>query len=315
MTTIGKEIRETLFKKLKESNKSIAKQSVMVYLRNIIRLYKLSESKTSIVKPTWLTVKLIKKISENKQSRHLFLAAVKFLQSIKKTGDTRYKKWYAKMIESSNAYKKIRTNAKLSTKEISKIGKTSFKDFCVTVRKLIPSIGRLLHKSIDTVKMKDLMRIQEVLVLLFYCELPLRNEIANVVIKSIDKQHHNFLKKTKHGYTLVMNQHKTAKKVGIRTHKLPKSLARILNKFIPMSGKLVEHNYLLSTSRGKRMSTNALSKYLTQVTKHHFGTGFSSQIIRILFAQHHMKNLKEAEKASEKLGHKSLAMTLSYAKQ
>ena len=60
---------------------------------------------------------------------------------------------------------------------------------------------------------------------------------------------------------------------------------------------------------------NALTKYLVKITKAHFGTGFSSQIIRILFAKSKLKGLKAAKDAQEALGHASLETTMSYAKE
>ena len=151
--------------------------------------------------------------------------------------------------------------------------------------------------------------------LLFFCEIPLRNELASVKIDNITKQHDNHFQKNKAGYTLILNDHKTKKAVGSRTHKISKSIARILNKFIPFVRKVTEHGYLLTTARGNRMSMNALSKYLAKITKSHFGTGFSSQIIRILFAQSKIAGLEAAKEAQESLGHKSLETTLSYAKK
>ena len=314
MQKIDPKTRGALFEKIKKLGK-LSDASAMVYVRNIIRLHKISETKTGILKPTWLTGKLIEKVKANSQSRHLFLAGVKLLQSLNKKSGKRWDSWYSQMINSSNAYKQKRGEAKLSEKEVKKIGNTTFKDFCITVRKLIPPIRRTLSKPLDTVTLKNVLRIQEVLVLLFFCEIPLRNELASVKINDVSKKHDNHFDKNKSGYTIVLNDHKTVKSVGSRTHKISKSIARILNKFIPMVRKVTEHGYLLTTARGNRMTMNALSKYLAKITKSHFGTGFSSQIIRILFAKSKMKGLKAAKDAQEALGHKSLETTLSYAKE
>ena len=159
------------------------------------------------------------------------------------------------------------------------------------------------------------MKIQDVLVLLFFCEIPLRNELANVKINNVVKNQDNHFKQNKSGYTLILNDHKTVKRVGSRAHKISKSIARVLNKFIPMVRKVTKHGYLLTTTRGNRMTMNALSKYLVKITKVHFGTGFSSQIIRILFAKSKVEGLKLAKEAQESLGHASLETTLSYAKK
>ena len=313
--TIDLKTRDILFEKLQKSS-SLSHASAMVYVRNIVRLHKMAETNTSILKPSWLTAKLIETVKAHSQSRHLFLAGVKLLQALGKKSGTRWDQWYRAMINSSNAYKKKRGEAKLSEKEVKKIGKTTFKDFCGTVRKLIPPIRRTLAKPIDSVSLKNVLKIQEVLVLLFFCEIPLRNELASVKINEINKKTDNYLMKAKKsGYSLMLNQHKTAKSAGSRTHKISKSIARILNKFIPMVRKITNHGYLLTTARGNRMTMNALSKYLVKITKAHFGTGFSSQIIRILFAKDKMKGLKAAKDAQEALGHASLQTTLSYAKE
>ena len=304
--------RTRLSQKLKEASK-ISDSSANVYVRNIIRLHKKSGSKTSVLKPTWLTGKLLKSVDGD---RHLLLAGVKLLHALDKKKGKRYETWYKAMIDSSNAYKDQRSKAKLSERETKKIGKTTFKDFTKTIRKLIPGIRRTLSKKPEDVSLKNILQIQEVLVLLFYTELPLRNELATVKISNINKKSENYLDKTKKsGYTLVLNAHKTQSKVGRRTHKISKSLARILNRFIPFLKHRGEHDFLLTSPRGKKMTTNGLSKYLNKITKKHFGTAFSSQIIRILYARDKVGGLKIAKEAAEALGHNNLEMTLSYAKK
>ena len=313
MTKNDTEIRSKLFKLIK--TKKLTDPSTMVYVRNIIRLHTISGTKISILKPTWLTLKLVKTVKENRQARHLFLAGVKLLQSLNKKSGKRWDLWYSNMINSSNAYKNTRSKAKLSDKEIQKIGNTTFNDFCVTVRKMIPPIRRVLKKTLDKVDLKDVLRIQEVVVLLFFCEIPLRNELANLKIKNVDKQQENHFQKNKGGYTLILKDHKTKKSIGSRTHKISKSMARLLNKFIPMVSEVTKHDYLLTSSRGNRMTMNGLTKYLLKITKKHFGTSFSSQIIRILFAKHNVKGLKDAITTQKLLGHSNLNTTLSYAKE
>ena len=313
MSKIDTQTRKILFEKLKKSGK-ITDSSALVYVRTIVRLHKLSETKINIMKPAWLTQKLAKKIKENSQARHLFLAGVKLLQALEIKKGKRWDLWYGFMIQSSNAYKTERGKAKLSDKEIKKISGVTFKSFCKTVRKLIPPVRRTLTKSLDSITLKNVLRIQDVLVLLFFCEVPLRNELANVKISDLVKNKDNHFQKNKSGYTLILNDHKTVKNVGARRHKLTKSLARILNKFIPMVKKITDHDYLLTTARGNRMTPNSLSKYLVKITKELFPTGFSSQIIRILFAQDKLKGLKALTDAQEALGHADIQTTMSYAK-
>ena len=93
-------MREVLFDKLQKGNK-LTHASAMVYVRNIVRLHKIAETQTSILKPTWLTAKLISKIKTNPQSRHLFLAGVKLLQALGKKSGKRWDQWYSQMINST----------------------------------------------------------------------------------------------------------------------------------------------------------------------------------------------------------------------
>ena len=313
MSKNNTDIKQRLFKILK--TKKLSEQSAMVYVRNIIRLHKISETKVDIFKPTWLTQKLVKTVKANKQQRHLFLAGVKLLQALNKKSGKRWDLWYSNMINSSNAYKNTRAKAQLSDKEVKQIGNTTFHDFCVTVRKMIPLVRRVLAKPLDKTVLKDVLRIQEVVVLLFFCEIPLRNELANLKISNIDKQKQNYFEKNKTGYTLILKDHKTKKSVGSRSHKISKSMARLLNKFIPMVSHVTEHGYLLTSARGNRLTMNGLTKYLLKITKKHFDTAFSSQIIRILFAKHHAKGLKDAIATQKSLGHSNMTTTLSYAKE
>ena len=72
--------RTHLSQKLKKASK-ISDSSADVYVRNIIRLHKKSGSKTSVLKPTWLTGKLLTSVNGD---RHLLLAGVKLLHALGK---------------------------------------------------------------------------------------------------------------------------------------------------------------------------------------------------------------------------------------
>ena len=301
-----------LFELLKKQTK-ITDQSAMVYVRNIRRLHRLAKSKKPLSSISWLTAKLLNQVTKHAQARHLLLAGVKLLQITNTIKEAKkYKLWYEAMINASNNYKKLRTEAKLSEKERSKLGNLTYQKFKKKIRETLPRTRRLM--KIDDIDLKRLLKIQVGVVLAFFTVLPLRNELANIKVTDI-KPTDNLLKKDKTGYTLILNQHKTSKRIGQRVHKLNKSLASLLNRFIPEVKRLTNHGFLLTNMKGSRLTTNGLSKLIAKGTKDIFNRPITSQLIRILYAQSKITALKTTSDAQKDLGHTNLNMTLSYAKK
>ena len=126
----------------------------------------------------------------------------------------------------------------------------------------------------------------------------------------------NISKNTKSpkGWHIILNEFKTKKSEGAKKFKLNLANQRILNKFIPAVRKLTSHGYLLSNTRGDRMTKQVLSKRLMQITSQRIGKKFSVQLLRILYAMKNRGTIETAAEVSDKLLH-SQKQSLQYAKK
>ena len=162
--------------------------------------------------------------------------------------------------------------------------------------------------------LKDLLRIQELLIISLYYDYPLRLDYADL---KIDSEEGNFIKKSKRkpqGYFITLREYKTSKTLGTQKFKLNRVNQRLLNKFLPQVRRLTTHGYLLTNSAGNKMSKQVLSKTLQHSTKKRIGREFSVQLLRILFAMKNRGVIESAKEVSKKLLH-SQEQSLMYAKK
>ena len=105
-------------KRLKEKCKNCTAGSIMVYWRNIKRLYRLTHDDDDVpVNSKWLNDALLKKYKKLplKQRRHLSVAAIKVLQTLgKKTEDS---PWRMAMLSDAGQHQAERAQNKRSKKE------------------------------------------------------------------------------------------------------------------------------------------------------------------------------------------------------
>ena len=310
-------VRETI----KKNSKNITEGSLNVYVRSAKRLLTLANLNEFPVTPGWLLKKELLQKFDNlslEKRRSLGVVAVKLSDAYSLDRKKTFP-WVQRMNKTSDEYNEKRSKREWSEREKKKKPEKGWNDVVRLSKFLMKTNKRFFNKPLDQIKRKDLYNMQRAIIWYLFKSLPLRLTYANIHVKQPDSTKHNFIFKTKKGrgvWKIVLNDHKTFKFRGKIEHNLQKSLSRYLNKFIPASKKLNNHDFLLANRNGSRMTKSGLSKYLTRESAKFFGNnGFSAGMIRILFATHNRHALEKQKNVSEKLGHKNAETTLGYSRK
>jgi hypothetical protein len=294
-----------LYEKVKSTSQKISTQSIYVYLRNLSRLYALTHETDAIPKSggKWLLEKeLLSKFDNlNLNKKRLFsVAAVKGLTAY---GIKTKEQWIKKLSESSEKYDKLRAKRKITGKEQAKWPKDGYKSLRKAAKDEKSMIKNILKKNSKT--LKDLLKIQNYVILFLYSYHPIRLDFADVYVEKPKKDVlKNYLYKfPRKGWQLILRSYKTAKFRGEVVIKIDRAPSRALSMFVPISKAVTNHNKLLTNSSGNPLSRNGLSKLLKKLTKKHLDVGFSASLIRVLFSTDNIKTIEKAAKIQDEMGH------------
>jgi hypothetical protein len=295
--------------RLREQKNNIKKSSQDTYLRNIRRLRKVNGKLPIPEKSNWLTTdKLFEWYNTQPLNvrRHMSTAAVVALGVYKNNNP----KWKKLQRGSMKEFDEERASRQLSKKQKNLIPKGGFD----RIKKVITALKReLTHiKSIDN--LKQLIRFQDLMILSLYYEYPLRLDYATLHVGKVGSNRIYKNTKKPKGWHIELRDYKTQKSEGDKVFKLNLANQRLLNKFIPAVQKLTTHGFLLSNSRGGKMSKQVLSKRLMGITSKRIGKKFSVQLLRILYAMRNRDVIESAKEVSDKLLH-SQKQSLQYAKK
>jgi len=296
--------------KLRKVKKDVKKSSQDTYLRNIRRLYKIENELPISNNSKWLERKSLQKWFLKQTlsiRRHLATAALVALKIYKKENDF----WYSKQQVAREEYDKQRQTRTLSEKQKKNIPGKGFDSLYKVVKNLKAELRHVL-KNIDT--LSDLLRVQDLIILSLYAEIPMRLDYATLqlgrgTVNSIYKN-----TKKPRGWTISLTDFKTAKSQGPKIFRLKQANQRLLNIFVPAVKKLTDHGFLLSNRLGKKMSKQVLSKRLMKLTKEKIGKRFSTQLLRVLYAMKNRDLLMSAKEVSDTLMH-SQKQSIQYAKK
>ena len=298
--------------KLNRVKKDIKQASRDTYLRNIRRLRKVRHELPIPDTHNWIVEKpLIAWFDKQPLNirRHLATAAQTALKVYGKESDAWVKRQSAAMKE----FDDDRRKRQLTEKQKKQMPKDGFD----SLKHVISSLRKELKHLMSTPKewaLKDLLRVQELVIISLYYDYPLRLDYADI---HIDSEEGNFLKKNRRkpqGYFLTLREFKTVSSLGTQKFKLNRVNQRLLNKFLPQVRRLTKHGYLLTNTGGNKMSKQVLSKTLQASTKKRIGREFSVQLLRILFAMKNRGVIESAKEVSKKLLH-SQEQSLLYAKK
>ena len=298
--------------KLDKVKKNVKAASRDTYARNIRRLRRVRGKLPIPETHSWLTEDSLFKWFDSQPlsiRRHLATAAKVALQVYGKESS----KWNERQKKAMEEFDTDRRKRELSDKQKKQMPKDGFDSLKHVISSLRKELKHLLSapKNWD---LKDLVRVQELIIVSLYYDFPLRLDYADL---HIDSEKDNYIKKNgrkPRGYYINLSDFKTSKSMGQQTFKLNRNNQRLLNKFIPQVRRLTSHGYLLTNQSGNKMTKQVLSKQLQQTTRKRIGRTFSVQLLRILYAMKNRGIIESAKEVSRKLLH-SQEQTLLYSKK
>ena len=305
----------TFLEKLRKAKKSVKSSSIDTYARNIRRLRKIKDELP--VPPDshkWLTkkelIEHVKKMPLN-QRRHLTTAATVALSVYGEENKT----WKELQRAAMKEFDEERRERTLSSKQKAKIPAKGFDALKSVIATMKRELRHILSKDKDEWSFDDLYRVQDLLILQMYYDRPVRLDYATLQIGTGEKGNTIAKSMTKpRGWHVTLRDFKTRDSMGEQRFKMNTANQRLLNKFMLARHRLVKHPRLLSNRNRGPMSRQVLSKRLSTLTRKRIGKGFSTQLLRILYAMKHRGIIESAKKVSEKLLH-SQEQTLQYAKK
>jgi hypothetical protein len=151
--------------------------------------------------------------------------------------------------------------------------------------------------------------LQEMVVLRFYLNFPLRNDLADVKVissKDEDDKKDNFLFVTPEKISLILNDYKTAKTFGPQEYDIDKKFSKIVRIFL-------KHNtsgyFITKTNRSQPISANGITKLLNRLFMRELDKKISTSMIRHITATYDKRNdktLAELEELKRKVQKKYL---------
>ena len=286
-------------------------QSIAVYARSARRLFRLTDDKSDLPENTaWLKIDKLKKAYEKvplAKRRHLSVAAHQFFKAHGNVDSY----WQGRMFADSDAYSRERAKNKKSVTE-----KKNWVDNALGKLKKIStefkrSINHTLRKDPSA---KHLWLYTQYLILRFYSEHQLRNDLATVKLKGGGND--NVLKRVKGSrYDLHMNSFKASDKIGSRVIPISRALSNVLYQYIQYRNRVgVEHNNLLSNIDGKVLTKMGLGRILRKLTSDKLGKTIGTRMLRIFNATRHAKLLQRAAEVSHGMLH-SAKQTKEYVRK
>ena len=281
--------------------KKCSAPTILVYLRNVKRLYKLNnEMKEDIpVNKKWINNEtLIKKYKAQplKIRRHLSVAAVKFHQAI----DEEPGNWYKYMVDDNQEYQKQRGKNLKTDEEKAAWPKKGYKAIRLAANEYWRRNKVNVLEGEKT--FRKLYDYQTYIVLRLYSEIPLRNTYADFYLTS--EKGKNFVDVPKKGsIELIVRDYKNVKQLGVKKIRLSRGLTTQMRKFLAFRKDVADNNYLFNTLQGNKMSRSTLGKMLMRNTKKILNKKVGSRLIRLLAATSEVKNIERVNELSNKLLH------------
>ena len=240
--------------------------------------------------------------------RHLSVAGVKAAQSYKQ--EDIVDKWSVFMWKDSKDYNQKRMLNKITDDEKKKWPDGGFTQLKKASTEFKRRIGNIFKKEPT---LKNLYQYTRYIILRFYSEVAMRNDLASL---KINKSDGNYLTRSKQQYTIHMKHFKTSKSLGETEIKLNKGLSKAIFEYVRYRNRIsgVEHEYLLSNQKGKPLSKPAMGKMLTKLTSDLLDKKIGSRIIRVLKATHFKKEIDIANELASEMQH-SLKTQKTYVRK
>jgi len=227
--------------------------------------------------------------------RAISVAAVKAA----KVYSMKSEKWDTQMYKSQSEYTDKRNKNEKSEAEKERWPKGGF----AAIRKAaVEHKRRLKHVLKAPPSLAGLYSYQFFIVLKLFTQLPFRNTFATLKVGKSDEGNYLEIPK-KGGIKIKLRQYKSSKQLGEKEFTLNRSNTTQLRKFLKYREGLVDHDYLLSTKAGKKMSRAAMGKQLRKTTERLLGKKIGSRIIRVLAATEAKPEIDKATKLADSMLH------------
>ena len=297
--------------KLRTKKNTLKQSSVDTYIRNIKRIRKVVGDLPIPPKDhKWLlSPRLLKWYDEQTLNVQRPMASAAGIALA--VYDKKSQEWRSRQRKAMEQYDQNRRKRRLTDKQKAKMPEKGFD----SLKKVITQMKKELKHVISKIEtMADLLRVQDLLILSLYYDIPLRLDYATLQTEKSDSKNCIFKQKRPSGWFLELHDFKTSKSLGSKKFKMNQSNQRLLNKFVPAKNRLTDHGFLLTNKKGNKMSKQVLSKTLMKITKARLGHNFSVQLLRILYAMRNRDVIETAKEVSDKLLH-SAKQSLEYAKK
>ena len=302
--------------KIKNLKPNLKDSSVNLYLTNLKRIYREIECegrKEAICNFDNLNFlddfdRVMESLADENTNttKNRLIAIVVSLQATK-ANPKLVEKYTKEMIELAN-----QSNENYRRQEKTEKQKENWVNYEDLVRLANEMLGRLKKHSIlskEELTRAEYNLLQEYIVLRFYLNFPLRNDLADVKVisdKSEDDKRNNFLLVDGENISLILNDYKTAKTFGSQEYNIDKKFSKIIRIFL-------KHNksgfFITKSNRTEAITPNGITKLLNRLFKRELDKTISTSMIRHITASHDRKNdktLAELELLKKKVEKKYL---------
>jgi integrase len=284
-----------------------SKNTIYTYSSMIRRILK--ELKTNkidkLVEEPQEVCKTIKEMSNNNTSKTIASALVILMDGIDKDTADIYRDC---MMDGIKKHREQEESQKMTEKQ--KENWMEWSEVLETYKKLEKEAKALLKK--DTLNSKDLLNIQNWVILALYTLIPPRRIMDYALLRwspsdREDKDSENYvdMKRKK----LVFNIYKTASKYGKEEIDIPKELLSVLKKWKSVVG---DRPFVLFNGNDKPLAQSELTVKINKI----FGKNVSASMLRHIYLTNLYKDmpaLKEMKENARKMGH-SVSQAMEYVK-
>jgi len=299
---------EQIIKQIKHFKKSLKDNSIKTYLVSLKKISKCvgDHSKfpedPSFLRDTGKVFDCIKNEPDTTRKNRLS-AIVVYLKSFEDDKNLKLIDIYSKEMErTAGAYQKIIDKQELTPKQKANIiSMDEFKDVVNTIFDEI--VKEKLYKK-NELDNREYNLLQSYVLLRFYLEYPLRNDVSNTKIihskKEDDKKMNYLLVRDKSIY-FILNVYKTAKKYGTKVFNLDEKLSKLIRL-------LLKHNHsgFLFTKYNRRdsLTSNDVSKLFSRIFMKYTNKRISTSLLRHIRASDMRKGdptIKQEQEREKKI--------------
>ena len=291
-----------LLNKLKQFKPNVKEITLQRYIQNMNKLNKDFDNSemTYLGRPDLVLEHLQKNYSENTE-KAILNSIVVAIQAMGKYQD-KLDEYVKRRDELNKKYFDSKSTNLKNDKEEKNMVSTE------DILKLLDELNKnIVDKKLRTKKNltpdeKELLT--EYLVIKFYSEYPLRNDLAQLHVANsktkldADK---NYLIMMNKGARLVLNNFKTNKKYGSKTINLSNDMFKLLRNYLKRNE---DDQYLLYNKNGTVMSKNQLSFFLIKTFEKYLGKRIGTQMLRKIFlSSKYGDTLSQMKADSDMMGH------------